>query len=153
MTFYLFAFFFPSSIFLRPHFLSLHATAHTLYCGALGLYGIPVSLHICVCVCVCTRIKPTSILRGSRGKKAPLRPLGEGIPFVWGFPPPLWPIDTEADRLWFSVVVERKKTGLLSHPRPVCVCVCVFVWHCCSSVFVYVLCGHVGTLEGHCLSV
>lgn len=56
--------------------LLLHAAAHTSRCSVPGLYEIVVTAHLSVCA----RIKPTSILRGSRGNKAPLQPLGMRAP-------------------------------------------------------------------------
>lgn len=96
MTFYLFVFccFFFSSIFPQSHLSSHFRSCMLLLPHCVAGLWVCMAHCVCVCVCVCTRIKPTSILRGSRGKKAPLRPLGKGIPLEWV--PHVQPIETEA---------------------------------------------------------
>lgn len=89
----LFICFFPLLHFSStPSFFPFFVPA--CYCSHTVLRGFGFVWHSCDCahLCVCTRIKPTSISWGSRGKKAPLRPPGEGIPFVCVPPRPSDPL-------------------------------------------------------------
>lgn len=79
-SFYLLLFFLPS-IFSFPSHVSARCCSHSVFrcSGFVPHFCDCLCVCVCsVCLCVCTSIKPTSILRGSRGRRAPTRPLGEG---------------------------------------------------------------------------
>ncbi len=153
---FLFCYFFPCSIFPQPHLSSHFRSCMLLLTPCAAGFGFVWHSCDCVLLCVYTRIKPTSILRG---RKAPLGPLGKGIPLEWV--PPLEPIDSEADPFWFTI--DTVVTGLLPHTCTcLCVCVCVSVTCLChittsDAAAVLCLCIYrvccVWTVRGHCLSV
>lgn len=145
--FFLLSVAFPSSaIFLQPHPSTLPCFCMLLLTRcvalALGLYETS-----CAFVCLCTRIKPTCILRGSRGKKVPHQALGKGFPLNVtprhrGRSPFINVDAVSLPHTLLNVSVFLWRVRAITQPpmlRLLCVCVCTVccVGSCQCNIIIY----------------